>query len=172
MKKQLAKLALTAALWLAITFTACEEKKKQDSTTPTSTETEELIAAAPPVREAAAPPPTQEAAAAKAANKAEVAAASEAEFAQAKAKCPYKKIGSPITVEAVFLQCECGEGCYTDFRLANGDKITLIGQADTLEEGTKVSITYQREQRWIDMEEDRPFCDDQFDYLESLTVLK
>jgi hypothetical protein len=49
----------------------------------------------------------------------------------------------------------------------------LIGQADdTLEEGTKVSITYQREQRWIEFEEGYPFCDDQFDYLESLTVLK
>jgi Fibrobacter succinogenes major domain (Fib_succ_major). len=40
MKKQLTKLALTAALGLALTFTACEEKKKQDSTTPTPTETE------------------------------------------------------------------------------------------------------------------------------------
>jgi len=30
MKKQLAKLALTATLGLAITLTACEEKKKQD----------------------------------------------------------------------------------------------------------------------------------------------
>jgi len=90
-----------------------------------------------------------------------------------KAKCPYKKIGSPITVEAVFLLSECGEGCYTYFRLANGEKIMLIGQTDDdLEEGTKVSITYQREQRWIEFEEGYPFCDDQFDYLESLTVLK
>jgi len=62
MKKQLAKLALTATLALAITLTlnACEEKeKKQDSTTPepaAATETQQ------PSQEAAAPPPTQEAA--------------------------------------------------------------------------------------------------------------
>ena len=35
MKKQLAKLAFTATLGLALTFTACEEKKKQDGTTAT-----------------------------------------------------------------------------------------------------------------------------------------
>jgi len=56
MKKQLTKLALTAALGLAITltFTACEEKKKQDGTTPTATEPAEAAATQEDSQEAAA----------------------------------------------------------------------------------------------------------------------
>jgi len=50
MNSKLAKLALTATLGLAITFTACEEKKKQDGTDTTATEP-----AAAETQEAAAP---------------------------------------------------------------------------------------------------------------------
>ena len=85
---------------------------------------------------------------------AEEAAAEEATLPKTKAECPSKKIGSPITVEAVFLGSACGEGCTADFRLANGKTISLDGQIDEneLKEGTKVSITYQKEQGWLDLD--------------------
>ncbi|MDR2555904.1 MAG: hypothetical protein LBC64_10825 [Fibromonadaceae bacterium] len=80
--------------------------------------------------------------------------AAEVALPKTKAECPFKKIGSPITVEAVFLGSECGEGCTADFRLANGKTISLGGQIfeDELKKDTKVSITYQREQRWVDLD--------------------
>ena len=58
MKKQLAKLALTAALGLALTLLACEDKEKKQ--TPAETQTAEPAAAETqqPSQEAAAPPPT------------------------------------------------------------------------------------------------------------------
>ena len=55
MKKQLAKLALTAALWLALTLLACEDKEKKQ--TPAETQTAEPAAVAEmqqPSQEAAA----------------------------------------------------------------------------------------------------------------------
>jgi len=59
MNSKLTKFAQAAALGLALTFTACEEKKKQDSTA-TATEPEAAAETQQPTQEAAAPPPTQE----------------------------------------------------------------------------------------------------------------
>jgi hypothetical protein len=89
------------------------------------------------------------------------------------AECPDEKIGSPITVEAVFLESACGEGCSSEFRLANGEKISLGGEVYTLKEGTKVSITYQKRQMWVDYDYigQGQWCN-QSDVLESFTVLE
>jgi len=115
MKKQLTKLALTAALGLALTILACEDKeKKQTPTTePAAAETQQ---------------PSQEAA---------------SESQSGMPECP-KKEGPHITIEAVFLEnTESGDGFpYYAFRLPNGETITFEGEVNDLKEGDKVSITY------------------------------
>jgi uncharacterized protein (TIGR02145 family) len=77
------------------------------------------------------------------------------EEAKKKAACPEKKIGSPKTVEAVWLGSTCGDGCYANARLANGETLILfckdtdvIDMIENIKEDAKVSVTYRSEQRW------------------------
>jgi uncharacterized protein (TIGR02145 family) len=102
----------------------------------------------------------------------EAKAASE-NLPKTKAECLSKKIGSPVTLEVIFLKSECGEGCSATFRYPfNGKEMDFGGQLDTLEEGTRVSITYQREQQWVDYDfiGQGQWCD-QSDNLKSVKIL-
>jgi hypothetical protein len=74
---------------------------------------------------------------------------------KAEADCPDKKIGYPRTTEAVWLGSTCGDGCYANARLADGEEIILfckdtdvIEMVENIKEGAKVSVTYQKIQRW------------------------
>jgi hypothetical protein len=103
---------------------------------------------------------------------------------EAEADCPNEKIGSPKTVEAVFLETMCGDICSAGFRLSNGEilRLQLGGEVTTegdgrlwfggkvveMKEGDKVSLTYQKRQYW-ELPEPRE-CN-QSDNLESVTVL-
>jgi uncharacterized protein (TIGR02145 family) len=124
-------LAATLALATTLTLTACDEKKKQDGTTTTTTE---------PAAEAA----TQEAAAAVAEKPAENAGGSQISVVET--ECG--KEGPPKTIEATFLENDDSDDegpAYSDYRLANGDKITLNGFApDNVKKGDKVSVTYRK----------------------------
>jgi len=60
--------------------------------------------------------------------------------------CP--KEGPPTTIEATFLENDDSDSeglAYSDYRLANGDKIKLNGFApDEVKKGDKVSVTYKK----------------------------
>ncbi|MDR0454799.1 MAG: SH3 domain-containing protein [Deferribacteraceae bacterium] len=74
--------------------------------------------------------------------------------------CPNKKIGSPQTVEATFLELHEGNFYNATFRLAGGTEITVIHEdiIEVLKEvkkGDKVSIKYQVEQYFFNRSECR-----------------
>jgi uncharacterized protein (TIGR02145 family) len=136
---------LLMALAIAFTFLACEKKEKKAEAEATPAETEQAV-----------PEETGQAEAGK--------------------DCPEGNIGSPKTAEATFLTSTCSEGCFAKFRLDNGEEITLFcGDPDLVEnvkEGIKVSITYQKKQRWVhdEFQPAESGCYEE-DNLQSLTVL-
>jgi uncharacterized protein (TIGR02145 family) len=73
----------------------------------------------------------------------------------AKKECSEGKIGSSTTAEAVFLEFSCGDYCYAEFRLANGEEITFnggeLGDIENMKKGTKVSVTYHKARYWEEM---------------------
>jgi uncharacterized protein (TIGR02145 family) len=101
-----------------------------------------------------------------------------------KADCPEKKIGSSITVEAVFLSVACEAVCEATFLLSDGKHLnlnlrgsgvsseggeTLWANGVEIKEGDKVSATYQKTQVYYEHIESG-VCD-QDDILQSLTIL-
>jgi uncharacterized protein (TIGR02145 family) len=107
----------------------------------------------------------------------------EAAWAEESKNCPDGKIGSPKTVEAVFGGIRCGDYCNSIFTLSNGEELGFqageLGESVTelwvggkvvkIKEGTKVSVTYQKEQEWIHRDGDE-WCN-QSDVLQSVKVL-
>jgi hypothetical protein len=74
-------------------------------------------------------------------------------FAKYLSACP-RKSGPLQTLEATFWGEECGDFCWVTFRLANGDEMRLQGTVEemALKEGARVSISYQEEQFWWNLE--------------------
>ena len=88
--------------------------------------------------------------------------------------CPVKS-GPLQTQKATFLREECGDFCWSTFRLASGKELRLQGTVEEVapKEGARVSISYRKVQFWENNIDDRSesMCV-RVEVLQSIEVIK